>query len=468
MPLWILSKIMLNLFRTIAAISTPPGKGGVSLIRISGEEAFAVCDKCFVPRYGDTPLSQRAPRTAIRGDIVLKGEPIDDGMAYLFPGPKSYTGEDTVEITCHGGILVTKLVLEAVLYAGAFPAEAGEFTRRAFLNGNLSLSEAEAIGNLLEAESIGQVRLAKRESRTKLKEALDGIHTKMVTLLSSLYAVIDYPEEDLAEMSREDMVASLTALLGDVDALLRTYRTGHAVHEGIHTVICGKPNVGKSSLYNLLCLEDAAIVTDIAGTTRDVLEKTVALGDVTLRLFDTAGLRETEDTVEQIGVKRSREKLEEAELILAVFDGSSPLQEEDRDLLHYLKTSGIPSILILNKADKGLLDMREITEHFPHVIPLSCHGGNSDELSLSVKQLFTDGDIVVGQDAIISGARQYAALSRARDLVKTTLDALSMGLPQEVACSDLEIALGAISELDGREVSQDIVKSIFSHFCVGK
>ncbi len=459
---------MYNFSRTIAAISTPPGKGGVALIRISGEGAFGIADACFRPYYGETPLSSRKARTAIRGDIHHEGETIDDGIAILYPAPHSYTGEDTVEITCHGGVLVTRMVLEALFSAGAVPAEAGEFTRRAFLNGTITLNEAESIGNLLDATCVGQVRLAAKDSRTKLSQALLSLHEEMVSLLGSLWAVIDYPEEDLAELTNEELCARLRALQGKITALCGTYRTGRAIQEGIETVIVGRPNVGKSSLYNLLCCEEAAIVTDVAGTTRDILTRTVALGDVTLRLCDTAGLRETEDSVERIGVARSRSRMEEAELIFAVFDGASPLTQEDLALIDTLKALDATVIAILNKADVGSLPMPEIYESFPHVLSLSAKEGDTVALTSLVQTLFMDGDIRIGDTAIVSQARQYAALKQAEALVESTLRALEAGLPADVACSDLELALGAIGKTDGRAVSEDVVANIFSHFCVGK
>lgn len=459
---------MTNLNGTIAAIATPPGKGGVALIRVSGEQAFAVAEACFVPSVGGTPLSKRAPRTAIRGDVVLDGEHIDDGLAYLFPAPHSYTGEDTVEICCHGGLLVTRTVLEALLCSGARMAEAGEFTRRAYLNGKLSLTEAEAIGDLLEASSRGQIKLASRESRTKLSHVLGELHDELVLLISTLYASIDYPEEDLAELTNEELVERLDALNAKISALSKTYNTGRTISEGIATVICGKPNVGKSSLYNLLCCEDVAIVTDIAGTTRDVLERTVALGDVTLRLCDTAGLRDTDDVVEQIGVERSRSKMEESELVFAVFDGSSPLTQEDLDLIDTLKGTPATVVAIINKCDLPQCDMGAIDNAFDTVLRLSCKESDPAPLRDAVTSLFVDGNIRVGYDAIISSARQFSALTRAQNLISSTISALKMGLPADVASSDLELALGALSELDGRAVSESIVSNIFSHFCVGK
>lgn len=459
---------MTNFNGTIAAIATPPGKGGVALIRISGDQAFEVAKACFVPTVGSKPLSDRAPRTAIRGDIVMEGEHIDDGLLYLFPAPHSYTGEDTVEICCHGGLLVTRTVLEACLSAGARLAEAGEFTRRAYLNGKLSLTEAEAIGDLLEATSRGQIKLASRESRSRLSLALGTLHEELVLLISTLYASIDYPEEDLADLSNEELIARLKGIEGKISALINTYRTGRTVAQGIATTICGKPNVGKSSLYNLLCCEEAAIVTHIAGTTRDVLERTVALGDVTLRLCDTAGIHDTEDVVEQIGVERSRSKMEESELIFAVFDGSSPLEQEDLDLISTLKSTSATVIAIINKSDLPQCDMAPVKDAFDICLTLSCKDTDTSEIEKIVTSLFTDGNIRIGYDAIISSARQFSSLVQAKELVISTLSALEMGLPADVASSDLELALGAISELDGRAVSESVVNSIFSHFCVGK
>lgn len=459
---------MTDFARTIAAIATPPGKGGVAVIRISGADAFRVADKCFLPAYGEEPLSKRPPRSAVRGDILMDGEKIDDGLAFCFPAPHSYTGENTVEISCHGGLLITRTVLEAVLAAGASLAEAGEFTRRAYLNGALTLTEAEAIGNLLEATNLSQIRLASRESRNRLSRTLAELHDELVLLVSTLYANIDYPEEDLADLTNEELTARLSALSERMEALRKTYRTGRTIAAGVSTVICGRPNVGKSSLYNLLCCEDVAIVTEIAGTTRDLLERTVSLGDIPLRLCDTAGLRDTDDRVEQIGVERTRARIEESELVLAVFDSSVPLTDEDRRLIASLRGASAAVIAVLNKTDLVQADMAEVYAAFPHVVSLSAKEGNSGALAETVADLFTDGNIRVGQDAILFGVRQYTAFSRALELVNSTLSALRQGIPADIAASELELALGALSESDGRAVSEEIVDSIFSHFCIGK
>ena len=458
---------MIDFSATVAAIATPPGKGGVALIRVTGPEAFAVADKCFRPSR-ETPLSLCPPRTAVRGDIVDGEEVVDDGLALLFPAPHSYTGEDTVEITCHGGLLVTRTVLEVILSAGARLASAGEFTRRAYMNGTLSLTEAEGIGSLLEATSRGQLRLSARESRSRLSLALSALHEELVLVMASLYATIDYPEEDLAQLSREDLTQRLTEAQRTMRALLATYKTGRTIAEGIPTVICGRPNVGKSSLYNLLCCEDAAIVTDVAGTTRDVLERTVALGDLTLHLSDTAGIHETEDLVERIGVERSRAKIEESQLVFAVFDASEALTDEDLRLIDALRGTSATVVAILNKWDLPHADMQAVKDAFSHVLTLSAKTGDTAPLALLVRDLFTDGAVQIGQDAILSNARQYASLATALEQLTYALEALAAGVPADVACGDLEAAIGSLSMLDGREVSQEVVDRIFSHFCVGK
>ena len=455
-------------YTTVAAISTPPGKGGVAVIRISGADAFAVADRMFKPKNG-RPLSVSRTREQVWGDILLDGSPIDDGLATRFAAPHSYTGEDTVEISCHGGFLITKMVLSAVLAAGAAPATAGEFTRRAFLNGKLSLTDAEAIGNLLEASSAAAVRLASARSRDKLSAAMDGIREDTVALMGSLFARIDYPDEDLGDFTDAETVALLRSLLSRLDALIDSYRTGRAVNEGIATVICGKPNAGKSTLYNRLVGEDAAIVTDIAGTTRDILERTVPLGQVLLRLSDTAGIRETSDPVERIGVEKTREKMKDAELVLAVLDTSRPMTEEDTSLLASLSSLGAVTVAICNKSDlPAAWDASALDGKVTHTLTLSAKDGALTPLRTLVESLFTSGELTVGEDAIVSSARQHAGLLSAREHLSLALEAYLAGLPTDAAASDIERAIGALGALCGKSVSEAVVSDIFSRFCVGK
>lgn len=458
---------------TIAAVSTPRGKGGVALLRVSGTDAVSVCARVFRPKNGEA-LSKVAPRTAVYGEILAPnggGEwlSVDDGLATVFHAPHSFTGEDTVEICCHGGVLLTETVLTALFAAGAKPAEAGEFTRRAFLNGKLGLSSAEALGNILEAQTQEQLSLAHTGLRGKLEEACDEIYASIRRILASIYVKIDYPDEDLADMSREEILDALQTCEKKLLALASTYRTGHAIAEGIPTVICGRPNVGKSSLYNRIVGHEAAIVTAVEGTTRDVLTETAALGRVTLRLFDTAGLHETEDPVERIGIERAEQTMNAAELIFAVFDGSHAPTQEDITLTEQLKGAVCPVVAVLNKADLGTGDAAFYSAHFAHMVSLSAQNGKGmDELTALVERLFTDGSLDTRSDAVLTNARQHAAVLSAREACKRAVDALRTGHPIDMCCTDAELAMAAIAEVDGRAVSEDIITEIFSHFCVGK
>lgn len=458
---------------TVAAVSTPRGKGGVALIRISGPDAVAIADRVFRAR-NSKKLGEFAPRTAIYGELLAPeagGEwlPIDDGLATVFRAPSSFTGEDTVELACHGGVLLTETLLTAVLTAGARPAEAGEFTRRAFLNGKLGLSAAESLGNILEAGTREQLTLAHSGMRGRVEGRCGEIYDTIRRVLASIYVKIDYPDEDLADMSREEIVDALEGCERALAGLADTYRTGHAIAEGIPTVICGRPNVGKSSLYNRIVGRDAAIVTSIEGTTRDVLSESAAMGRVTLRLFDTAGLHETDDPVERIGIERARRAMEEAELVLAVFDGSSDLTAEDERLIEQLKRSDATIIAILNKSDLKKTAKKAEIEAFSYKISISAESGEGmDELTELVERLFVDGRLDSRRDAVLTNARQHASALSALAAIRRAIRVLREGYPIDLSCTDAELAMSALCEIDGRAVSEDIVSEIFSHFCVGK
>ena len=463
---------MNNYAYTIAAVSTPPGKGGVAIIRISGPDALRIGAEVFRPASKKN-FEEAIPRMQIRGDIYYGDEMIDDGIATYFKAPASYTGEDTVEIACHGGILVTKTVLEAVFNAGARPAEPGEFTRRAFLSGKISLSEAESIGGLIDAETKEQMKLSSGKSRALFEESISEIRKLLTSVLSSTYARIDYPDEDLGDFTTDEAVEILTSAKKKVIKLLSTYKTGHAVKDGIDTVICGKPNAGKSTLYNALVGRDAAIVTDIEGTTRDVLSERVPFGRVMLNLSDTAGVRETtSDVIEKIGIERSLEKISSAELILSVFDLSRCADDEDKALLSILKDIPRAKIALLNKSDlEEKFDRSLVKVGFDATVEISAKDGSekiAEALIPIVDGLFTDEKISVGEDAIISSARQSAALNSTLSLIDAALFAYKSGVSEDAVSSDIELALGRIAELDGRAVSEEVVADIFSKFCVGK
>lgn len=464
----------MNFKDTVAAISTPRGKGGVALIRISGDEAIAVAERAFLPKNGKR-LSDVESGRAVYGTIIgrdANGDTteIDDGIATIFRAPHSFTGEDTVEISCHGGILVTTEVLEAILAAGARPAEAGEFTRRAFLSGKLGLSQAEALGSLLEADTHAKLRLSRSGLSGKVETATRGLYDILCHILSNLYAIIDYPDEDLGSLSSAEVRSSLLDILNQVNSLAATYKSGRAILEGISTVLCGKPNVGKSSLYNRIVGRDAAIVTEIAGTTRDLLEATASFGGVTLRLCDTAGLHDADDVVESIGVDRAKQKLAAAELILAVFDASRPLDNEDEALLALLAPLPAKKLALLNKSDKSAqMDATRLAGHFDNVIATCATTEDGlHTLAEEVNKLFLDGSLNLSCDPVVATARQYASLCRASEALKNAIESIDAGLCEDLYAADVETAMQALSELDGREVSEDVVSGIFSHFCVGK
>ena len=461
---------------TIAAVSTPRGRGGVALIRISGDRAIELAEKVFVPA-GEKSLREIEARRQVYGRIYApdekgQAEIIDDGMATVFYAPASFTGEDTVEICCHGGTLVTETVLCACLAAGCRAALPGEFTRRAFVSGKIGLSQAESLGALLEAKTYDQLLLSRNGLDGGLGSKVREVYDSLRSVMASMYAKIDFPDEDLSSMSSDEITNALSSAKCRLEKLASTYKTGRAVAEGIKTVICGRTNAGKSSLYNRIVGREAAIVTDIEGTTRDIIEETVPFGGITLRLCDTAGLRQTDDRVESIGIDRANAALSEAELVLAVIDSTRPLDADELESLKKICTLPCCKIAVLNKCDSSMLcdetaeTARRMFEHTAQISALS--GEGMDCLSDLVASLFREGDIDLRHDAVVTGARQHSSILRGIEGVENALSALSAGLPFDLCSSDIELAMSALSELDGRQVDEDIVSEIFSHFCVGK
>ena len=461
----------MNLLDTIAAISTPYGKGGVAMIRISGADAIHIVDRVFRP-FSGKKLSEAAHASMVYGEIFMPDgseHSVDDGMAVVFREPRSFTGEDTVEITCHGGILVTRKVLSAVLCAGARLAEAGEFTRRAFISGKMKLTEAEALGNLLEARSESQLTLARGGMKGRLSDRMEELYSSLLRVLSGIYAAIDFPDEDLSSMSREEMENEISRVCQQVSRLAKTYGTGKAINEGIPTVICGRANAGKSSVYNRILGYDAAIVTDIEGTTRDILRQEAVIGKVTLLLCDTAGIRQTDDKVEAIGIERSLKEIGEAGFILAIFDGSREMSNEDYALVDRIKQIGVPAIALINKSDLGQSDMSEHFSGLEHVIHVSATTGEGfDDLERVIEEIFIDGELDMGNDAVVTEARQYAALISAEGLLCRALEDIKAGMSLDACCVGVECAMSELGEVDGREIGEEIVLDIFSRFCVGK
>lgn len=451
---------------TVAAISTAKGKGGIAVIRISGEKSGEILQRCF--RSKKSPVEN--PRCAIFGTVVDGEEIVDTGIAVYFSKGASFTGESSAEISCHGGTAVTKAVLEAVFKAGAVPAQAGEFTRRAFINGKLTLSEAEAVGRLIDADTDSRRRLASGALRGSLREKTENIRESLLDVLSALYAVIDYPDEDIGNEGEEQIGAVLDSNIRELEKLLRSYKTGSAVADGVVTVICGSPNCGKSTLYNLLCREEKAIVTDVAGTTRDTLWETVDAGGITLRLADTAGIRATDDRVESIGVDRARSAMKDAQLIISVFDGSRELSEEERELLSELSSSDAARIAVINKSDTDTFSIcSEIEKSNDRTVVMSAkYKKGEEELYRAVEELFNEDKLSLSDDALLWEARHKAAVESVIALLTDAREALIFGDPADAVCTLCESALSELSLLDGRGVTEDIVSRIFARFCVGK
>lgn len=456
---------MLN--ETIAAVSTPRGRGGIAVIRISGEESREVLRKCFKPMY-KAPWD--APRLACYGSVMNGDEVIDNAIATFFAGSASFTGEDSAEISCHGGTAVTAAVLEAVLRAGAKPAGAGEFTRRAFVNGKLSLDEAEAVGRLIDADTDSRRRLSSNAARGSLSRATENIRSELRGVLAALYAVIDYPDEDIGGEGEERILGVLQRSVGELEKLLSTYRTGSAVCDGVVCAIVGTPNSGKSSLYNLLCRSDKAIVTDVAGTTRDTLWETVDAAGITLRIADTAGIRDTEDKVESMGIDRAVSVMENAELIIAVIDGSTPLDEGETSLLDKISDVSCAKIAVVNKKDLGCMaDTDRIESIFDKVVPMCAKSGEGlEDLYSAVGDIYNSDGLSLDNDAILWNSRHKACVENAVSMLRDAISGLLAGDYADAVCTLAESALSELSMLDGRGVSEEIVSEIFARFCVGK
>ncbi len=464
--------------KTIAAISTPAGKGGVSMIRISGKDALSIAGKIFYPASGRS-LSSYPQSRAVYGKIFSyedhdsPAKIIDDGIATVFYAPHSFSGEDTVEISCHGGILITRNVLEAIFSAGAIPAGPGEFTKRAFINGKIALSQAQAVIDTINAENEEQLSLARSHLDGKLSDELTDIAGILTRVLSQCYVLCDYPDEDLSEIGNEEMACILQNCNERLTRLLATYKQGHAVAKGIQTVIVGRPNVGKSSLLNSLLGYDRAIVTDIPGTTRDTVEENMYVGKIMLRLCDTAGIRKREDSdsVEYIGIGRSIDKLKNAELVIAVFDSSQCLQTEDKDIIEILKNVTSPKIAVLNKSDLNAktgpsqLDYADFC-----LIESVCasNGSGVEKLKSDIENLFYSAKIDYSLTPVLSDAWQKASVENALECIARASNALINGTPADIAGLDIERAVAFISESDGKKVSDEIVRGIFASFCVGK
>ena len=456
----------------IAAIATGHSPTAIGIVRVSGEGCFSLCGKVFRAANGRLFPEQPSHKLVFGEMLDAQARVIDQGLAVRFPGPHSYTGEDSAEFHCHGSPVVLRELLDALFAAGARQAKAGEFTQRAFLNGRLDLTQAEAVIDLIDAETAAAARNAAAQLDGGLRRVLEPIQDALLGITSRFYAVVDYPDEDIEDVRPEQVAEALSSAEGQLTALLATCQRGKVLKSGVRTAIVGRPNAGKSSLLNALAGYERAIVTDIPGTTRDTVEESVLCGGVLLRLIDTAGIRDTEDVVERKGVERSRKALESADLVLAVVDGSVPLTAEDLEVLRL--AAGSPRwIAVFSKCDlwdtkaRSMGIVGEGPAPAASVTLSSVTGEGLDSLEKAVSALFPAGDPKEA-GSLLTDQRQEDAVRRARDAVRRARTALDSGLTPDAVLTDAEEALDALGELTGRTAKEEIVSRIFSRFCVGK
>jgi len=449
---------------TIAAIATPLGEGGIAMIRLSGPQSLAIADACFRPAAQFSKPSAAATHTLHYGWVVRRGRVVDDVLLSVMRAPRTFTREDVVEITCHGGLLPAKLVLDTVLENGARLAGPGEFTRRAFLNGRIDLAQAEAVADLIHSRTELAAAAAQEQLAGHLSRRINLLRDNVMNILAHVEAHIDFPDEDIAPDKREKMTGRLRAALALTDELLRTAGEGRLLRRGIRAAIIGRPNVGKSSLLNRLLGRDRAIVSPIPGTTRDTIEETASVRGIPVVFIDTAGLRETADGIEAEGVRRGRDALAAAELILHVLDGSEPLEAFDRQLL--AEFAGRPRLLARNKSD--LPRRLELPAGLASLDVCCLTGAGVEELKDAIKGTVWAGAIRAEMLQVMINSRHEDALRRARAAAERALAALRDDAGLELAAVDLRAAANAVGEIVGKTTTEDLLDSIFSQFCIGK
>ena len=454
---------------TIAAIATAPGAGGIAVVRLSGAESYPIAARVFRPANAAKKVEDAKGYTAMYGTFREGDEAFDEGVALFFRAPHSYTGEDVVELSCHGGSAVARRLVEACLAAGAQPAAPGEYTRRAFLNGKLGLTQAEAVMDVISAKSAYALKSSESQLRGTVKKAIRAIRKKLIYEIAFIESALDDPEHISLDGYPKRLAQVVAEQKKQVEKLLASADEGKMIQEGIKTVILGKPNAGKSSLLNLLAGEEKAIVTDIAGTTRDVLEENLVLKGISLRILDTAGIRKTADTVEKIGVDRALEHAKDADLILYVVDASVPLDENDAKIMEILK--GRKAIVLLNKSDLTAVIEKEEMEQKTGapVISISAREETGmEELEEQMKKMFFQGEISFNDEVYITNARHKQALLAAKKSLELTAESIEMGMPEDFFSIDLMNAYEELGSIIGEAVGEDLVNEIFSKFCTGK
>ena len=454
---------------TIAAAATAMGSAGIGIIRISGTDAFAVLEKVFRPKNEKKVMSEQPGYTVHYGMAVDGEQVLDEVLVMLMRGPHSYTAEDTAEIDCHGGRLVMQKILEAVLKNGARAAEPGEFTKRAFLNGRMDLSQAEAVMDLIQSKNEMALKSFLAQLKGNVRQEIEKLRAQILYEMAFVEAALDDPEHISLDGYSEELLEKMRGIAAEVERLLKSSESGRMLKEGIKTVILGKPNAGKSSLLNVLLGEERAIVTEIAGTTRDVLEEQLQLGEVSLQLLDTAGIRSTEDVVEQIGVERARKQAEDADLILYVADSSRVLDESDEEILKLLE--GKKALVLLNKSDLDPVItpqiMRERTGH-PVLVISAKEGAGIQELEEKIRSLFFRGEVDFNDEVLITNLRQKQALMDAYKSLSMVIESIENGMPEDFFTIDLKDAYTSLGFIIGEEIGDDLANEIFGKFCMGK
>ena len=454
------------LFDTIAAISTPKGEGGIAIIRISGDKSFEILDKIFIKKNPNADLGFYK----LNYGFIKDGEKIvDEVMAVRLKAPKSYTCEDIVEINCHGGTLVSEKVLELVLRNGARHAESGEFTKRAFMNGRIDLSQAEAVMDIIQGKTEKSVSLSLDQLRGDLRDKVNEFKKALLDITAHVNVVLDYPEEGIDDPLPVELRDNLERVYEEANRLIDSYATGKKIKEGIKTVIVGKPNVGKSTLLNALLHEERAIVTHIAGTTRDVIEEIINIKGIPLVLVDTAGIRKTDDIVENIGVEKSKQFIEKADLVLLVLDASKELENEDIEVINQIKENKKKVIVLLNKIDLNKKINLE-GHNLENIVEISAKDNiGIEDMQEKIYSYIVEEDVENSSEKlIITNIRHKTALEKTKDAIRNIFETIDMGLPMDLISVDLKEALDSLSEITGEISSEDILDHVFGNFCVGK